>query len=136
MTSMIMIGVIVWLNLYYVQPYGMLGEGHEYCKALTQEGYFEGRYDTADHRNCTIGYEDGRNNNKKYWTCPYRENCFSYDDYNDSCELELDMKDFGMRCTWGSIGYFATALTILLWGIVAFILIILLTILFNRGYEK
>jgi len=124
---------IIFINVNYIQPYSMFGEGGDYCKALSQEGYFEGPYDTADHRNCTIGYEEGINKEKKHWSCPFRENCFSYDDYDDDCELKLDMKDFGIRCVWGGLGFFATALTILFWMTPIYIIII---IFFGKGEEE
>jgi len=123
---------MIWVNLTYVQPYGSLGEGRKYCNALAQEGYFESR-DTAYHENCIIGYEPGKNKDKKYWTCSYDTGCFSYDDYDEDCELEIDMKDFGRRCVWGGLGWMATGLTIMLWGMVIMFLVVLLMLVLVGG---
>ena len=119
-------GFLAFINFNYVQPYGLFGEGGDYCKVLSAEGYFEGKYDTANHINCTIGYEEGRNDSKNWWSCPYNTNCFSFDSYDDECELNIDMKDYGMRCVWGGLGWMVTALTMILWIMV--VMIILITI--------
>jgi len=107
-----------YVNIKYLHPYSAAGE---YCMELRSQGYFEDKYDTAAHLNCTSDLKEGPSQCNWVQVMMLNEEtqqeCYThdYDSYDHECEKELDMKEFEKRCTWGSLGWMALALFIMIW---------------------
>jgi len=115
---------LIWLNYTYVQPYGLFSN---YCLTMNDKGYFIDEYDTISHYNCTIGMRQGPDEcdwmQRKIMNDEKEKKCFNYDSYNDTCENDIDFEDYGMRCTWMSLGYISTVFSIMLWVFPVFIMV-------------